>query len=217
MTGFPNGFDQLHVRAPDVTWPAEDFNPFTDLYQAQSARPRHLRPVDFHTLTPLQRSLLVIDGTVTKLLEAYMLEPIDVVVLRQEMQSLQSNHPWLDCPAGTPVVAREVILRGRESGNDYIYAVSLLVWNRLPEQLVSRLETEPGGIGRALLASDLENRREVLWYGSEQADASLAALFPGTGGQFLSRSYRIIAHGHPVMLISEKFPMSSSAKTPPAR
>ena len=208
MTGNSKGPAQWNTYGPQVTWPTGDFNPFADLYQAQNARPKHLRPVDLHTLSPLQRCLLVIDGTVTKLLEAYMLEPIDVLVLRQERQVLQSDHPWLECAAGTPVVAREVMLRGRDTGKPYLYAVSLLVWNRLPHELVARLETEPGGIGRALLASDLENRREVLWYGSEQADEWLSAIFPSPGAHFLSRSYRIIAHGSPVMLISEKFPMS---------
>lgn len=54
-------------------WP-NGFDPFADLLSAQASRPLELRPVNLRTLTPFQRALVSIDGTVTKFIEAYTLE-----------------------------------------------------------------------------------------------------------------------------------------------
>lgn len=42
------------------------FDPFADLMVMQAARPPHWQPIDLRTLTPFQRALVSIDGTVTK-------------------------------------------------------------------------------------------------------------------------------------------------------
>jgi chorismate-pyruvate lyase len=182
------------------------FNPLDDLCLTQDAKPRHLQPINWRKLTPFQRTLLVIDGTVTKFLEAYMLEPIEVTVLRQEAQPLVADHAWLEATAGTSVIMRQVLLQGRYSGVVYTYAVSLLVTDRLPADLLSKLAIEPSGLGRALLNSQLENRREVLWYGYERIVDLPEMIGNLIGMNFLSRTYRIIAHQQPIMLINEKFP-----------
>ena len=77
--------------------PAEDkpamngsiFDPMNDLLTAQSSRPSHLRRVNLRTLTPFQRALMVIDGTVTKYIEAYMMEPVNVIRLGQSIRPLE--------------------------------------------------------------------------------------------------------------------------------
>ena len=74
--------------------------------------------------------------------------------------------------------------------------------------MVRGLDVEPAGLGRILLNSQLENRREVLWYGREQMADLPEAISVLTGHDFLSRTYRIIVGGQPMMLISEKFPMT---------
>ena len=188
------------------------FDPFADLLEASEARPAHLRPVDLRTLTPFQRALLVIDGTVTKFVEAYALEPIDVIRLKQEEQQLTQDHRWLEVPKGTPVIARQVLLHGYYSGIVYAYAVSLLVPSRLPDDLLARVAVEPGGLGRVLLGSQIENRREVLWYGGETLNDLPAEIRDWTGDTFVSRTYRIITQGKPAMLINEKFPTNLADK-----
>ena len=70
------------------------------------------------------------------------------------------------------------------------------------------LAVEPAGIGRVLLNSQIENRREILWYGREQVANLPEAMEVYTGSEFFSRTYRVVASGQPVMLINEKFPQS---------
>ena len=71
-------------------------------------------------------------------------------------------------------------------------------------------DQEPAGIGRVLLNSQIENRREILWYGREQIANLPEAIKRCTGSDFISRTYRIIADGQPVMLINEKFPVEAN-------
>lgn len=162
--------------------------------------------LELRTLTPFQRALLAIDGTVTKFIEAYTLEPIEVVRLQQQAQVLSTPHTWLKTPADTEVIARQVLLRGRYSSTVYVYAVSRLVPARLPAELLRDLDIEPGGLGQVLLNSQIENRREILWCGREEIAELPEAIRALTGTDFISRTYRIIAGGQPVMLIDEKFP-----------
>jgi chorismate-pyruvate lyase len=193
---------------PHIEWQGKNgtFDPFADLFSTQQARPAQLGQVDLRTLTPFQRALLVIDGTVTKFLEAYTLEPVEVVLLKQEIQALVADHKWLALPAETEIVARQVLLRGRYSATVYVYAVSLLVQDRLPSDMLGHLKAEPSGLGRVLLNSQIENRREILWYGHESLDNLPSEISHYTGNDFISRTYRIIAGGKPTMLINEKFP-----------
>lgn len=191
------------------------FDPFANLMLSQAARPQHWQPIDLRTVTPFQRALLSIDGTVTKFIEAYMLEPVEITRLRQQEQQLNADHHWLAAPADTTVIARQVLLRGKYSGTIYAYAVSLLIADRLPTNVVQELDVEPAGLGRILLNSQLENRREVLWYGREQIADLPEAIEVYTGNDFISRTYRIIVGNQPMMLISEKFPIVSPALTQP--
>jgi chorismate-pyruvate lyase len=52
----------------------------------------------------------------------------------------------------------------------------------------------------------METYREVLWYGKEQVEELPLPVHNLTQGEFISRTYRIIAGGQPIMLINEKFP-----------
>lgn len=192
---------QLHQALADSA-----FDPFADLMVMQAAKPQHWQPVDLRRLTPFQRALVSIDGTVTKFIEAYTLEPVEVLRLQQQEQRLHSQHHWLAAPAGTPVIARQVLLYGKYSATVYAYAVSLLLAERLSADVVRGLDVEPAGLGRILLNSQLENRREVLWYGQEQIADLPEAIEVYTGHDFISRTYRIIVGGQPLMLINEKFP-----------
>lgn len=182
------------------------FDPFTDLIVMQTAKPAQWQPVDLRTLTPFQRALVSIDGTVTKFIEAYTLEPVEVVRLQQQEQQLESDHHWLAAAAGTPIIARQVLLCGKYSATTYAYAVSLLIADRLPASVMRDLDIEPAGLGRILLNSQLENRREVLWYGREQIADLPETIEVYTGHDFISRTYRIMVDNQPIMLISEKFP-----------
>lgn len=202
------------IKVPTPTLPNSNFDPFADLMVMQAVRPRHWQPVDLRKLTPFQRALVSIDGTVTKFIEAYTLEPVEVMRLQQQEQPLRADHPWLAAPAGTPVIARQVLLYGKYSATIYAYAVSLLLADRLPAEVLRGLDVEPAGLGRILLNSQLENRREVLWYGREQIPDLPETIEVYTGNDFISRTYRIIVGNQPLMLISEKFPSTCPVGKP---
>ena len=123
-------------------------------------------------------------------------------------QTLHDDHHWLEASAGTRVLAREVLLRGKYSATVYAYAVSLLILDRLPERVIQDLDVEPAGLGRILLNSQLENRRDILWYGRECVETLPDPIAAETGQDFLSRTYRIVVGDRPIMLINEKFPTS---------
>ena len=168
-----------------------------DLFIAQSAKPDGLQEISLDQLTPFQRALLVTDGTVTQLIEAYILAPLEVIQLSQQKQVLSTNHLWLDTHQGTTVIARKVIIQGKrpESPMFYTYAESLIVCNRLPKVIQKGLEVGEEGLGRLLRRSGLETRRDLLWYGLEYTSNLLDTLKHMEGKPFLSRTYRVIARG----------------------
>lgn len=186
----------------------DTFDPLSDLFVAQLARPMQLGVVNLRALTPFQRALLVIDGTVTKFIEAYTLEPVQTVHLGQETRPLTSDQPWLEAEQGTEVLARRVFLEGRYTRTVYAYAVSLVVPDRLPEAARESLKEDAGSLGRILLSAQLETRREVLWYGREHLSDVPDPIRRLEGVPAISRTYRIISRGRPLMLINEKFPSS---------
>jgi chorismate-pyruvate lyase len=185
----------------------ESFNPMSDLFVAQFTKPKHLEQINLRSLTPFQRALLVLDGTVTKFIEAYTMEPVEILRLGQATRGLLEDHPWLAAPKGTSVMARQVQLRGRYSDTFHAYAVSLIVLDRLPDPIRRGLEEEQEGIGRVLLHSQLETFREVLWYGKEHKVELPPEIREQGNGEFFSRTYRVMVHRQPIMLITEKFPM----------
>jgi chorismate-pyruvate lyase len=182
------------------------FDPATELFVAQSRRPAELSDINFADLSPLLRALLVTDGTVTKLLEAYALEPLTVRLLGQYTKCLDSADDYLGLEAGEELLVRSVMLVGTESQRLYVFAESLIAPGSLPLPIREGLHSETGGLGKILLDSGLETRREGLWYGKERpADVpeSVASL---CAGDFITRTYRIISGGLALMLITERFP-----------
>ena len=184
----------------------EPFNPLSGLFIAQESRPEHLRALNLRALSPAQRALLVIDGTVTKFLEAFTMEHIEIVHLSQELRRAEQDDPWVGLKAGDRVIDREVLLRGAWSRTVYAYAPSRILPGRLPLEAQRKLEEGADGLGRILLASQLETRREVLWCGRETCHDLPRELRSLEGQDFIVRTYRIITGKQPLMVITEKFP-----------
>src|SRR3972149_10783383 len=91
---------------------SHEFDPLSDLFVAQFAKPPDLGIVNLRALTPFQRALLVIDGTVTKFIEAYTMEPVTVRIISHEQRRLSADNTWLEAEAGAPVLARDAVLGG---------------------------------------------------------------------------------------------------------
>jgi len=187
------------------------FDPLKNIQTAAAAMPEQLSKLNFRALTPFQRALMVSDGTVTKFIEAYTLDPVEIIRLSQECYSLKDKHPWLEAEKNTDVMLREVAISGIYSNNLYVYGVSHIVPERLPEDIRDRLEVQGEGIGRILNDYPVETRREVLWFGREKVSDLPREISRACNGEFISRSYRIIMGGKPIVMINERFPVMTDA------
>ncbi len=185
-----------------------------ELFVAQSERPAALKDINLTRLTPFHRALLVTDGTVTRFIEAYQLSPVQVVLLYQARRTLHNEHSWLRLPTGGNIIAREVVLQTPSTENQtpkiHAYAVSQIVHERLPKSVAEGLEAGIDGLGVLLKHSQLETRRDLLWWGIERATGLPSSIARFEGQLFLSRTSRIVANRNPLMLITEKFPLDNS-------
>ena len=194
--------------APDTYITSCDFTDYVaGLFIAQDDRPNHLQPIDLGTLGPLQRSLLIADGTVTRVLEAHSKQRIGSIKLDQSICTLNAEHTFLSAPAGTTIIRRRVMLCGRDTPIDYGEAESLIVSHRLPRQMVNAIESGDASLGRLLHQFKLEVRRELLFLGSEKQSALHDSKLQIKSSKLLSRTYRILSMGQPLMVIEEKFPI----------
>jgi chorismate-pyruvate lyase len=183
----------------------KQFDPFVGIFVAQDQRPPHLEDVDLGVLTPFERALLVIDGTVTRFLETQALEAIAIVDNGRTKETLKKDHIWLELPKGDTVVSRRVLLQGKRTGKTYASAASLVVPERLKEAVGRPTHRVPEGLGRMLLNSRVEQFRELLWYGKE-APSDLPGEMRSLDSEYsLTRTYRIIVRGQPTMMITEWF------------
>ncbi|MCC5794282.1 MAG: DUF98 domain-containing protein [Chromatiales bacterium] len=180
------------------------FDPAAPLYHG--ARPPGVQPVEVARLTPWQRVLLVADGTVTRLLEAWALEPVSVRLVRQRQVERSLQDDWLGSPFDGPVIERTVILSGATSGRFFLYAESLILPGRLPAGLQDALSGSSGGLGQILDAAAVESRREGLWFGRLRRDGLPEEAAMASEGEFLARCYRLLVGGRPAMRITEYFP-----------
>ena len=190
---------------------AAPFDPVAGLFMAQGREPANLAAVLPGELSPLQRALLAIDGTVTTFLSAWALEPIEVQSLVQRasvlpVAALPSAGTWLEAPAGAPVLERAVMLVGGHSRKLYAWAESQICIERLPAALRTGLLSGGLSIGQLLLLPGFESRREGLWYGRERPMALPPPVSALTDADFLPRAYRVSAASQPLMLITERFP-----------
>ena len=155
-------------------------------------------PIPLAHLPPFLRALLVTDGTVTKILEAYYWEPIEVHTLEQGFVTVEQPMPWIQVTLGDPVLIRKAQLLGQESQRLYANAFSAIRTQYIPEQFRQQLINREMGIGVLIRDSGLESYRELLEVGIE-GEASEEQVF---------RTYRILIEKKPVMLITESFPLA---------
>ena len=154
--------------------------------------------LSLESLPPFLRALLVTDGTVTKILEAYFWEPVVVETVEQRFEQAQAEVPWVCAAAGDRCLVRDARLRGRHSGRAYAEAFSLIRTEWIPEDFRERLIRREIGIGVLIRDSGLESYREVLDMGLERGE---------DGAPCVYRTYRIVIERRPVILITELFPL----------
>lgn len=153
-----------------------------------------------------QKILLVTDGTLTKILEAYLQEKLNVVKLSEKLITLPQVIEPLDIPAGQELIQRRILLQGSRSQTNWLYAESFIVPDRLHKSFKEQLLTSQKPIGKLWLEYKLETFKEVIDSSHEPAGsiADYFQLSPTVG--LLSRTYRVFSNRLPVMMITEKFP-----------
>lgn len=160
------------------------------------------------SLSPLQKVLLLTDGSVTTLLEAASGEQVDVRTIAQDVipaDDVQARR--LECGIGDPVNRRIVNLFGARTGRIFLHAVSITPLERLIPGAREDLLAADIPIGRILLRHRMETRRELAAVGVVRAGTILGRTFRlPAGAPLLCRRYTIIHDGKPLISIEERFP-----------
>jgi len=164
-------------------------------------------PFPISAFPPFLRTLLVADGTVTKALEAYFWEHVDVRQLKQELSVPAEPVEGLRYSADQPLLNREVSLTGRSSGRCYALARSILALESLPPHFAQAILEGKMGIGELLREQGVETYRDIVnlhfFHHGQPAETDLSIL----DGDVVSRSYRISVSGVPAILVTEYFPI----------
>ena len=159
-------------------------------------------------LSPVQKILLGTDGSVTQLLESVTGSEITVKTRLQEIvpaDPVIAEH--LGILTGEPVNYRIVELRDSVSGQVLIHAISHTPISRLSPDFRDDLMKADIPIGRIIQRHQIEARREIVNARVSPATDEAGRLFSiCTNEPILSRQYRIIHGGAPLIFIEEQFP-----------
>jgi chorismate-pyruvate lyase len=170
----------------------------------------HIEP---STLSPFQRILLTTDGTLTEILEAYLFEPIQVVKLTEKITERKQEILPLDLKIESELIKRKVLLRGKISRRNLVYAESILVSERLKPEFRDELLKSQTPIGRLWLEHKIETFKEIVDSGKEPANELSNYFQIEKGDKVLFRTYCVFSNRLPIMIITEKFPESYYVKT----
>lgn len=165
----------------------------------------------------LQRILLCTDGTVTRILEDFAGERIEVRKLHEEIIDTTSPSHLLDIAEPDKVMVRTVVLQGVASGRNFLYAESLVRVASLEPTLYEDLLTTEIPLGLLLRRRRAETFRELVSSGSEETGECARHFGVDEHAIALARTYRVSWSGRPAMLIMEKFPVEGILQGEPAR
>ncbi len=162
-------------------------------------------------LSPVQKMLLGTDGSVTCLLEVVTGSPIEIETLVQKVvaaDELVSRELKID--PGDEVNYRVVKLKNSATGETLIHATSFTPLKRLEDRFRTDLMRADVPIGTILKKHRIESRRDILRARVLRDAGEMNRVFNVFSKEpMLSRDYRIIRHGQPLMAITETFPYNN--------
>ncbi|HOI60657.1 MAG TPA: beta-ribofuranosylaminobenzene 5'-phosphate synthase [Methanoculleus sp.] len=164
-------------------------------------------------LSPMQKVLIGTDGSVTNLLEMATGHSVSITTRVQDIVAADTEAAAaLAIEPGDEVNHRIVELKDSVTGNVLIYAVSRTPLRRLAPEFRQDLMRADIPIGRILSRHRIESRREITDARVVQAGTDLARTFNiHRCESMLSRKYRIIHRGEPLIAIEEIFPCTAFA------
>lgn len=162
-------------------------------------------------LSPVQKMLLGTDGSVTCLLEVVTGNPVEIETLVQKVVAADEIvSSELEVEPGAEVNYRVVKLKNSVSGETLIYATSFTPIKRLEDRFRSDLMRADIPIGTILKKHRIESRRDLSRVRAISDGSELKGIFNIFSKEpMLSRDYKIIRHGQPLMAITETFPYHS--------
>ena len=164
--------------------------------------------IDPCALSPFQRIILTTDGTLTDILEAYLFESIQTVKLSEELVTTTQDIPLMELKSESAIIERKVLLQGKISRNNFIYAESIIVPERLEERFKDRLLNSQIPIGRLWLEHRMETFKEIVDSGKEKVNQLSCYFNINPEENLLFRTYRLFNNHIPIIMITEKFPES---------
>ena len=162
-------------------------------------------------LSRVQKILLGTDGSITRILEVITGGQVRITTLSQEVVPATKEVAGdLRIQEGDPVNHRVVRIEEAGKGRALLHAVSDAPLDRLPPSFREDLMRADIPIGRILARHRVEARREILDARVIPSSGEHAPLF-GTfrNEPLLTRRYRIIHQGEPLILIEEQFPYNA--------
>jgi len=152
------------------------------------------------------RILIATDGTLTRILKVVANDEIVVHIIKQQIHDVAPKIPELDQLPSGRVLQRHILLKGRNSGNPFVAAESLIAIDLLPPAILTSLTKTDRSIGEVMAASCLETFKERahVWIGEFPGWLALAG-YQNSRLRTVARRYRIITGGQPVLIITEYF------------
>lgn len=172
--------------------------PSEELFCSSGYAPQ-LSELNWQILPPIIRVLLTTDGTVTKSLESYFWEPVNVICQQQDRlarEVLDGTRNELAQQDGE-VWRRRVLLQGANSHKGFVEASSLVCFALLPEPLRQGLLQGELGIGEIMRSLGMETYRRIIAIGQLPAHADHP--------ERVWRKYDIYYQGRILMQIQEDF------------
>lgn len=160
-------------------------------------------------LGAFQRVLLQANGTVTAMLEAYLSEPIQVIKLSESLAEMALELPNIQLNDQELVITRKVLLQGKVSHRNFIYADSLILINNLDERFSHQLLHTKTPIGKLWSAQKVETFKEIINSGKEPANELSNYFCIRPDETLVYRTYSVSSQGKITMIITEKFPENS--------
>ena len=159
-------------------------------------------------LSPVQKMLLGTDGSVTRLLEVVTGEPVEIETTAQEIIAAdEAIADELNVDVGDLVNYRVVKLKNSGTCETLIYAVSYTPLKRLDQGFKDDLMRADMPIGSILKKHKIESRRDITETLVVPADSTHSKIFNVFKEEpMLSRNYKVIRHGEPLISITETFP-----------
>ena len=162
--------------------------------------------ITYDKLNPIQRILLITNGSITSILEAVTNKEIKIETLEQNVIKADKKiTEFLKMERGD-VNYREVVLKS--NGEVLAYAISYAPLERLKKEFKDDLMRADIPIGKIISKHSLEVRREINWIEIKNAGTGKLAVIFGLNetDKILSRNYNIINNGEILINITEYFP-----------